>query len=746
MSFGRKIVILFIAICSLDALAQHREGGGYPFEIPRFRPILTERIAQTNFKISDLNDEAQMHVNLAVEAMHGFWIFQAERHLREVMQSYPLHPMPFALAAFAHTIFGSGDYERGLAYFQQAQQLYQFSQAKLSRREQYWFMSIKALYDAEIPQAVLRQKAHLQYLEKIVDEFPDDIEAKAFLALATWLYRILDETVPPQERGILTAKADLLIDEVLRHAPQHPVHHYKIHLWNNGNEEFNALDSARASGPAQSHIAHLWHMPAHIFTRTNDFYYAMRHVDVAHRVDNAQLARNQLMPANVHNYYHNFRDFGLNLGANWGQWTEVLNRSIAMLEFGRLPHYGSRIGHAYLAVRVMHHLEKYEAWQKFQELHGRGIFDGLDTGNAVFDSEFKAKQLRLRLRSLLSVQAQDGDHLDEARALLADLETLKNRAALAGAPNLAELSNIFEDSRLWFEVSIRRSEDTVPRYFIEKLLQLEVTPKTQLFLLAEQLGHLSLVQSMAQELATGNGLSTVTDQLNLLSFFASIENSASTEVKSKLFTAAAANIQTPVRLEDFMSLKIATDHPRLLTEVLEAAELRNKTERAHPAGAFGYIDRLNMEEMGPEHPVRRRLKDYQGANEQASEAFASPERGRYKLLIYSLGPACLACNQQLQKFIAEKTKLESLQIEPVVMTATGENIAGLTTIPDADHQIHRQFDVWDQFGEEPLHGVFLLDSQRNLIWHSVSEHAIDDVDFLLVEFGRLITLTQSILE
>jgi hypothetical protein len=743
MIFARQILIGIFAAFSLSAHAQHVEGGGYPFEMPRTRPSLGERDAKLNFEITGLSPEAQMHTNLAVEAMHGFWIYQAERHLREVMRLAPLNPMPFALAAFAETIFGSGDYERGLGYFAQAKALYAVSKAQLSEREKLWFMAISALYDSDIAQPELRQMTHLQILEKIVSSYPNDLEAKAFMALATWLYQILNDSIPPTERQILTARTDLLIEEILQAAPEHPAHHYKIHLWNNGNEEFHALDSARASGPAQSHIAHLWHMPAHIFTRTRDIYYAMRHVDVAHRVDNAQLAQNQLMPTNVHNYYHNFRDFGLNLGANFGQLSEALNRSKAMLEFGRLPHFGSRIGHAFLALKMIQHLEKYEAWQRFGELDRQGYFDALATANTNFDQEFRAHLLRMRLRCLLSDQTQIAENLSTARDLVSELEGLKNQAALAGAANLTELNALFEDARLWFEVSIRRNDDAVPGYYLEKLLQLNISPKTQLILLADDIGHRRSVEPIAVELLSAKSAQTITDQLNLLSFFASSPTPMSAEVQSKLIESAAANIQPPVELKDFVGLAIARAHPRLLADVLEQAERRDRYERSNPPGAFAYIDRLNMDDMGPKHPVRQFLLEYRGANQAAAQAFATPEANSYKLLIYSAGPACLACNAQLQKLIAAKDVLENLGIETAVITATGENVAGLLTVPDADHDIHRQFEVWDQFNDEPLHGVFLLDSNRRLLWHSVTEHAVDQVDFLVGEFGRLIKLAKA---
>ena len=48
--------------------------------------------------------------------------------------------------------------------------------------------------------------------------------------------------------------------------PDHPVHHYLIHMWD-GAKPARALPSAARCGPGSFGVAHMWHMPGHIYDK-----------------------------------------------------------------------------------------------------------------------------------------------------------------------------------------------------------------------------------------------------------------------------------------------------------------------------------------------------------------------------------------------------------------------------------------------------------------------------------------------
>ncbi len=734
--------IFAIILCSWGATshAQHAEGGGFAFDVPRLRPAELTRRPEVSFPIPGLDEISQRHVDYALELTHGFWIAEAERHMREAMVRNPSHPLIFALGAFVHTVFGSGDFERGLNYFNQAMVLRQEQAMVLGNREAIWFDAIVALYDNALPSPKLKQEQHLRHLQMLVAEFPEDVEAKAFLALQNWLFRVLDSELAVAEKQRVVAETDQLIRAVLTAAPRHPAHHYKIHLWNNGREEYKALDSARIVGPAQAQTAHLWHMPAHIFNATQDIYYATRHIEAAHRVDHQQMAERRLMPANQHNYYHNFRDFGLRLAGTAGQPSHGIDRALAMLRFGRLPHFGSRASHATLAVGVLQQLEAYQLWERFQVLMNQGYFSDLVTGDLELDRWVQAAILRLQIRAGTHLAASFSTLRPQLESTLIELERLSNEEVVAGVAQRRVVSN-FEDARLWFEIALRRNDDHVPAYFIEQLAKTALTPLTQVALLAQQLGEHELALKLMTSAADGAARLGAADALNLAHFAARSPLSGSGEWLP-LATARAVRVLTPpLQLADFSGLAIAKEDPGTLTEIIQRAEARHTAERAaYPAG-FAYMETLDLATLGPIDPQLPTLTNYQGAAPSAAEHLASPVKGRYKLLVFSAGPACLNCNEQLRRLVAMQETLGKYRVDTVAVTATGETVNALPTVPDADQSIHHMFGVFDEFEEVPLHGIFLMDDERRILWHSVTQHAIDDVDFLVAEWGRVLRLT-----
>src|SRR5262249_44324581 len=105
-----------------------------------------------------------------------------------------------------------------------------------------------------------RYEAYVKGLERILHTFPDDIEAKAFLGLQLWQNRTHGSPITSY------FAADALLQQVLAVEPMHPCHHYRIHLWDEEKPEM-ALDSAARCGQAAPGVAHMWHMPGHVYSK-----------------------------------------------------------------------------------------------------------------------------------------------------------------------------------------------------------------------------------------------------------------------------------------------------------------------------------------------------------------------------------------------------------------------------------------------------------------------------------------------
>lgn len=734
-----------VSVSSTIAFAQHDVGGGYPFNIPHTRPAVIDYTSAVSFPLTNVTPEVQTRVNVALEYAHGFWTFEAERNLREAILLHPEHPMPYVLAAFVQTIFSSGDFERANLYFDEGERRLSDGKVQLSEHELMWFQAIAPLFDGGIKTPTLQGLVHVERLQQILQKFPDDLEAKAFLALGNWIFKIGQPGQSEADRYKLRAETDDLIEDVITAIPNHPVHHYKIHLWNTGKDEFRALDSARANGPAQPRTAHLWHMPAHIFSGTYDSYFAMKQVEIAHRVDHKQMLERRIMPTTVHNYYHNYRDFGLRLTAMSGRILDATRLSLEMLRFGRLEHAQSRNAMVTLADATMRRLEQFQLWSYADEIRTKGYFDNLSVGVKEIDLQFQAAKLRQELRGLTYSNEVFAANRELVPALIKKIERINNELAVVG-PAGKSVDAIFQDSRLWYEVAMRRPSGDVPEYYLKKLIDLKLTPASQLMLLAQELGHEDIAAELAKDLRVNAASKDLTDHLNLLTYYLNEQTtyqSFAANYREPIETAernATFAITPPSSLLDLQGFTIAAKYPAVLTRIFANAESRHRNRVANPPTELKYLADINLEAMGPINPQHYKLPEYSGDNASAAAAFASPARGRYKAYVFAIGTSCEACNKQLLALNAARADLAKLGIELTAITTTGEVAHDIPTLADLDGSLHKTFGIWDQFVNQALHGLILIDSERTMLWDAADVHPLEDVKFLLEEFERVIRL------
>jgi tetratricopeptide (TPR) repeat protein len=105
--------------------------------------------------------------------------------------------------------------------------------------------------------------AYADAWRKVYEQFPKDIEAASFYALANLA------TVDPSDKSYSKQKQSAKITkQILESVPDHPgAHHYTIHALDYPTLAIEALDVARNYGKIAPAVPHALHMPAHIFTR-----------------------------------------------------------------------------------------------------------------------------------------------------------------------------------------------------------------------------------------------------------------------------------------------------------------------------------------------------------------------------------------------------------------------------------------------------------------------------------------------
>src|ERR1700722_20151329 len=260
---------------------------------PREKPWAIDGIGIAPFPITTKNPEVQKWFDQGNELLHSFWDYEAERSFRWCLKLEPDNAMAYWGLARAN-LLGMGGEKRAQDMIREAVK----RKAHVSAREQLYIesMAMEILPDPlhDKPDANNREergKRGQKILETLVVKYPDDMEARALLAL---------ETMSDSRYG-----AELMIREILAKQPDHPgAHHYRIHNWDYHEPE-QALESARRYGDIVPAIGHALHMPGHIFSIVGMWNEAAISMDAATRREKQYMQQRMTFPFNNWNYGHN---------------------------------------------------------------------------------------------------------------------------------------------------------------------------------------------------------------------------------------------------------------------------------------------------------------------------------------------------------------------------------------------------------------------------------------------------------
>jgi hypothetical protein len=294
-------------------------------EGPRAAAYLMPGMDCVHFPATTFNRLAQQFIDQGVAQLHGFWYYEAERSFRQAAQLDP----DCAIAYWGMALANTENLRRARGFIAEAAQ----RQQSASRREQMYIEAYQKYCQEpsqpETDDKRARAKAYTQALEQIVLDFPDDIEAKAFLASQLWHNSRSDLPL------VSHVAVNCLLQEIFDQNPLHPAHHYRIHLWDNHQPE-QALASAALCGPSLPAVAHMWHMPGHIYSRLHRYHDACWQQEASARVDHAHMIRDQLLPDQIHNFAHNNEWLIRNL-LFVGRLSEAIDLAKNMIELPRHP-------------------------------------------------------------------------------------------------------------------------------------------------------------------------------------------------------------------------------------------------------------------------------------------------------------------------------------------------------------------------------------------------------------------------
>lgn len=234
-------------------------------------------MGQIAFPITIKEHIGLLYFQQGVAQLHSFWAKEAERSFRMAASIDPEAPMPWWGVAMAAAgdfrpkfqqehldeIFGRQPRTTPRAWeaAQRAREL-AAKRKDLPMIEKLYVESIQGKCD---PNAANPDVAYVEGLRKILAIYPNEIEAKLYLALATMRGFTLPDHKPKQG----TMEAVEILRSLLPEAPEHPgLHHYIIHGFEGSSFAREAWPSCEAYARLVPMIPHALHMPGHIYAQT----------------------------------------------------------------------------------------------------------------------------------------------------------------------------------------------------------------------------------------------------------------------------------------------------------------------------------------------------------------------------------------------------------------------------------------------------------------------------------------------
>ena len=729
-----------------------REGHSYHGEAfnegPRQSAYLMKGMGRVRFPITTSVQEAQLFFTQGVAQLHGFWFFEAERSFRQAAMLDP----DCAIAYWGMAVANRNSAKRAQGFIEEAKK----RRDKAGKREQLWIDS-EINYWADTKKAKKdRRREMIRDLEAIIFEYPDDIEAKAFLAV--WMWQSAREGLPIHSHGAVNA----LIEDVLDVEPMHPCHHFRIHLWDN-EKPARALASAARCGQGSPGIAHMWHMPGHIYSKLKRYHDSAWQQEASARVDHAHMMSDRVLPDQIHNFAHNNEWLIRNLN-HLGRASDAVALARNMIELPRHPknntlakpgkptEYGKRGSARYGRMRLIDTLLRYEMWEEIirasqtvylepttipEEQAKRLAAVGtahFALGQAEKGTETLAKldELKQRLEDMkLEAEAKAGE--DALAAEKNDKETKKAKAdAVKPFDGRIKTLNQYLAELLACQAVVDEDADEFKKQ-IGKAGKMSREHKSQLYL---KVGNKEEAEKLASQSARTEG------QVQPLANYVDILWRSGKEKEAVEQFKKLRNISAHIDIERAVFQRLAPVAKKL--ELPEDWRIEFQS-----AGDVG--DRPSLDTLGPFRWIPTPATQWELTDGQGKKHTLADYTGRPVIVIFYLGKGCAHCIEQLGVFAPKTEEFKQAGIDLIAIST--DDVGGLREtvqqnktgspfpfplISDASLNVFKQYRVYDDFEQQPLHGTFLIDRQGLVRWQDISYEPFTQADFLLRESKRLL--------
>jgi peroxiredoxin len=747
-----------------QVLAGHSYHGEAFNEGPRQQAYLMGGTGNVHFPVTTNSDQVQQFIDQGVGQLHGFWYFEAERSFRQAAAIDPDCAMAYWGAALAN----QGNASRAKGFLAEAVK----RKDTVGKREAMYIEALDAYLKADAKKRKERAEAYTKALEDIVLEFPDDLEAKAFLALQLYLNKGSGLPITSY------LAVDALIQQILAEEPLHPAHHFRIHLWDYRKPEV-ALSSAARCGQGSPSIAHMWHMPGHIYSRLKRYHDAAWQQEASARVDHAHMMRDRVLPDQIHNFAHNNEWLIRNL-IHVGRVQDALDLAKNMTELPRHPKYNTlkRRGSTYYGrLRLFQVLTEYELWDDLAALADTPYLEPTDDetqqvkrlrwlGTSYFqtgDTDGGEAQLAELERRLTSVRESQQKAVDAAeKKAQAEIENKANAAKKDGeepADGKADKKQHAEEKK-----KVETAKADARKRFASRIAALTRAVNAlkghQALAAGDAKTAYDLLKKAGDEVRLGlaRGRFLAGEQDQAVEDIRREVSRRSGEVLPLAFLAEALwrqgnKDQAKKTLADLrkISSDIDLDAPAFARLAPVAQDVgfpedwRLPRKMPDDVGQRPDLDTLGPFRWHPSPAPEWTLKDADGKPHSLSDY-----RGKPLVLIFYLGYGCLHCVEQLHAFDPRYADFEKAGYEVVAIGSdsqaslnralddyTGEKFH-IQLLSDDGLDTFKAYRAFDDFEQQTLHGTFVIDAAGQVRWQDISYEPFMDVDFVLQEAKRLL--------
>ncbi len=246
---------------------------------------LKDGYGKVQMTVTTKSPEAQAFFNQGLALLHSFWFYESDRSFERAAQLDPECAMAqwgIAMAAVNET--------RRDAAIKRAKEI----ASKVSERERLYIEAVEARYKGE--RTTIQNNGFLgasspyqNAMRKVVAFYPEDLEAKLFLALALMSGYERDGSPKPG-----TVEAIALLQLVLAKSPNHLAgHHYMIHATESGKRAIDGVPAADIYGTLAPKVGHAVHMPGHTYVHVDRWDDAAKAFEGSAEVDRAYIRDNK---------------------------------------------------------------------------------------------------------------------------------------------------------------------------------------------------------------------------------------------------------------------------------------------------------------------------------------------------------------------------------------------------------------------------------------------------------------------